>query len=599
MSNIVIFGATQCGKSTLTGYMATHMLRDEVFNAMVKANKKAIEKMNIGPMKKEMVYTSFASLDRDELKRCVENGMGAMTQTSIGTTKRMHRKLISMEGKEEIQKLQLSIIDTPGIRSDIKDCYMGIFESNLGIFMINLSDLENYVAPDNTEEAQRKKRLSEQRLFDPIRFWCAYKSIQSLIIVLSKIDVVKGDVKRIDNAIEVINEKLKQFKLQNDELPIIPVSITLYKDGEIYLRESHNITEESQIYPSPQKRTLLSAILEKSNSDSSIADSEVFAGVSRLCKIKNRNDYAYQVSVYQQLLQTDSRVTIGPVKEKFSSNPCFISGKIKSLKEDSAQEPTKCLGVGSIGGVILKHLYDYSRGSRQQSAKKRILTDYEILRTTAIFGNEYLAGNTITIRARDDELSIDEHIALMNLLPKETVRFIWLGKYIVAQVIELFHCENKWTLSLCPLASDYQAAMGLFAVPSDKNKNIPKLECLVIIEPKYNTAEDYPVYINFSLDTIRHFGEEKNLTYRLALDADDFDGAAIDFEININDITQEYLIRKKESDILVKNVTYQNCGPILRVIRRFLRKTPLFSFSLMLEESDEKAVAAQQYDRTV
>lgn len=61
------------------------------------------------------------------------------------------------------------------------------------------------------------------------------------------------------------------------------------------------------------------------------------------------------------------------------------------------------------------------------------------------------------------------------------IRFLWLGKYIVAQVIELFHSENKWTLSLCPLASEYQTAMGLFAVPSDKDKRIPKLECWTII----------------------------------------------------------------------------------------------------------------------
>lgn len=585
MGNIVIFGATQCGKSTLTGYIASHMMSDQAFNLTVKAHKKAIEKMGIKSMTNEMVYISFSSLDRDELKRCID-------VDSIGTTKRMHRKLISIADQGTSQKLQLSMIDTPGIRSDVKDCYMGIFESDIGILMINIVDLENYMLCDNTEDGHRKKRLYEQKLFDPIRFWCAYKSIHSLIVVISKIDVVLEETARVSNAIKVIIEKLKQLNLQSDLLPIIPISITLNIDDGSYIRETHNITDVSAVYPSPQKQTLLSMILEKDKLDGISADSEVFAGVSRLCKIKNRNDYAYRVNVFQQLLHTDARVTIGPVKERFSTEPCFISGQIKSLKEESAQELTESLRTGSIGGVTLKHLYDYGYIPHSKSSNKRNLNDYEVLRTTAIFGDEYLAGNAISIKICDDELSIDESIALAKLMPKETVRFLWLGKYIVAQVIELFHSENKWTLSLCPLASEYQTAMGLFAVPSDKDKRIPKLECLVILEPSYaqkknSSVEIYPVYINFALDTIRNFSGRKNFTYRLAFDVEDFDGAAIDFSISINDITRKYVIKKEESEIIVKNVTYQNCGQILRAIRRFLRRTPLFGYNLKLVENDE------------
>lgn len=531
MGNIVIFGATQCGKSTLTGYIASHMMSDQAFNLTVNAHKKAIQKMGIESMTNEMVYISFASLDRDELKRCID-------ADSIGTTKRMHRKLISIENQGKAQKLQLSMIDTPGIRSDVKDCYMGIFESDIGILMINIVDLENYVLCDNTEDGHRKKRLYEQKLFDPIRFWCAYKSIRSLVIVISKIDVVQEETQRVSKAIEIINEKLKQFNLQSESLPIIPISITLNTDGKIYMRETHNITEVSTVYPSPQNQTLLSTVIEKCGLDIIAADLEVFAGVSKLCKIKNRKDYAYRVSVYQQLLHTDARVTIGPVREKFSAEPCFLSGQIKSLKEETAQELTECLSAGSIGGVALKYLYDYDHTSRRKSANRRNLTDYEVLRTTAIFGDEYLAGNAITIRIRDDEVSIDESIALSKLMPKETVRFLWLGKYIVAQVIELFHSENIWTLSLCPLAPEYQTAMGLFAVPTDKDKRIPKLECLVILEPPYAqkrncNVETYPVYINFSLDSIKNFSGRRNFTYRLSFDVEDFDGAAIDFSINI------------------------------------------------------------------
>lgn len=585
MGNIVIFGATQCGKSTLTGYIASHMMSDQAFNLTVKAHKRAIKKMGIESMTNEMVYISFASLDRDELKRCID-------VDSIGTTKRMHRKLISIENQGEDQKLQLSMIDTPGIRSDVKDCYMGIFESDMGILMINIVDIENYVLCDNTKDGHRKKRLYEQKLFDPIRFWCAYKSIHSLIVVISKIDVVMKETERVSNAIKVINEKLKQFNLQSDLLPIIPISITLNIDDESYIREAHNITEVSTIYPSPQKRTLLSSIVEKSDLDGIAADSEVFAGVSRLCKIKNRNDYAYRVNVFQQLLHTNARVTIGPVKDKFSSEPCFISGQIKSLKEEPTQKLTESLRAGSIGGVTLTHLYDYGYISHRKSSSRRNLNDYEVLRTTAIFGDEYLAGNTITVRICDDELSINESIALAKLMPKETIRFLWLGKYIVAQLIELFHSENNWILSLCPLAFEYQTAMGLFAVPSDKEKRIPKMECLVILEPSYaqkknSSVETYPVYINFLLDTIRNFSGRKNFTYKLAFDVEDFDGAAIDFSISINDITRNYVIKKEKSEIIVKNVTYQNCGQILRAIRRFLRRTPLFDYNLKLVENDK------------
>ena len=45
MSNIVVFGATQTGKTTLLGYLATSMLRHPQFNEEVLKNLKLIKKL--------------------------------------------------------------------------------------------------------------------------------------------------------------------------------------------------------------------------------------------------------------------------------------------------------------------------------------------------------------------------------------------------------------------------------------------------------------------------------------------------------------------------------------------------------------------------
>ena len=91
MSNFVIFGATQSGKSTLAGYVVSHTLDDQAFNKAVQQNKRKIEKMEIGEMTKDMVYVSFASLDRDELKKCsattVADGAAISTFGTLGSTK--------------------------------------------------------------------------------------------------------------------------------------------------------------------------------------------------------------------------------------------------------------------------------------------------------------------------------------------------------------------------------------------------------------------------------------------------------------------------------------------------------------------------------
>lgn len=576
MSNFVIFGSTQSGKSTLAGYIASDALSDQEFNNAVAQNKRLIEKMGVGPMTKEMVYVSFASLDRDELRKCRDTD-------SIGTTKRTHRKSVLLTSEEKTQDQKLIMIDTPGVRSESKERYMGIFEGDIGICMLNIRDLENYVAySDNDNFA---KRSADRRLFDPIRFWCAYKRIQDLVIVVSQIDRVQFDEDKIKQAVCLIRNKLVEYGLNAVQVPIIPISIRLrIKDG-VFQREVYNV-KYVNMYPSEYKNALLPTIVEKGIFSRYPPDSNFFASISNLYRIKNGNGFAFRIKVLNSTISLDSRVIIGPLKHSQNKTLHYVTGKIKSLKDENEGRITQSIATGSIGGVCFSDVYDASFSSQPSFSKMVPVEDYKVLRTTVMVEGEFRSGNAITLKIPDDELGESSFLAINQLLPKETLSFFWFGKRIVADVVELYHEKDFWFMTLCPLTSAYQNATGQFTVPLGFiNKRHPSLETLVIlplIQRGNGITTSFQNYVDFTIEDVRLVPNDAPHNIHLRLQTDDFDYLCEDFMTRLED-DKVIEISSSEKLISINHFSFETLGYILKVIRHFIRDNNISEYDLRLE----------------
>lgn len=580
MNNFVIFGTTQSGKSTLAGFIASHTLDDKAFNAAINNHRKILSNTKVGQLTDEMVYISFVSLDTDELLRC--KGL-----KSIGTTKRAHRKYVSLDKTLLRSEQELIMIDTPGVRSEARERYMGIFEGEIGICMISILDLERYESSDE----QIARKIEERKIFDPIRFWCAYKNAQSLVIVLSKIDTVKYDSERIKQAIQIITSKLIEYRIPTI-IPIIPTAIKLHLDETKtnYIREAHNVVNLSPLCQPPQNQALLPTILKMDIPNQNQTHPELFCSVSKIREIKGRNQYALSVKVLQQVLRLDSKVVIGPVKEKKSNRITYISGQIKSLKEDTSKELSSALNAGSVGGIRFSSVFDYEYTSKPHLSKCNELTDYKILKTTVLTGSSILSGNSITLFVPDDELGVSALAALNNLLPKESVRFLWFGKFITAEVIELYHSNNEWCMTLCPLVSVCRNALGPFTIPVDQENNNPDVESLVVLpsaQPweKTKIVLNFHNYINFKLRKLRDFREGRQYLVHMKFGKDTLCGDTVFIlECKMKDIAPSYKYNVEADSIIVNGVSLDGLGAVMKALRTFIRESAIAGYQLFVTE---------------
>lgn len=593
MNNISIFGTTQCGKTTLAGYLISRSLSDVAFNEMVRYNRRFIKKMGFDANDKDLVYTSFVSLDRDELRRETDK---MKTQESskentgrIGTSRRTHRKLIEFNDGYGDNTQKLVMIDTPGMRAEAKERYMGIFEGDIGICILNIIDLENYMMLEPSSQDSRRIKLMDRRLFDPIRFWCAYKGIQNLVLLISKIDLVHFDKGRIDAATLFLLNKLKGYELPIPEngIPIIPISVRLQENNRYFIREAHNIDCVDATCPPLLGQALLPMISGMTNNvPTEERPSELFASISKLCKIKDRKGYALRVKVLRQTLYTSSKITIGPLKRKEDGTLHFVTGAIKSLKEEGTNNLTTSLRAGSIGGVAIQMVYDTSHFAQPPASKIQKITDYTVLKTSILFGGKMLSGNSITVSVPKYELGNNALMAVDALLPKESIHFFWLGRQVVAELIELYEDEKSCFLTLHPLAREYQEAIGKFTVPDNQKEKLESFDVLLMLQLRRkigNRVETvYRNYINSRLLFVRDFQEEKAYELRLWIGNEDLTDLYEDFKDEMATVTKNCQLNRDRREIVVTELTARNIGMILKCIRNYLRTHGIVNYSLKI-----------------
>lgn len=582
--NVVIFGATQSGKSTLAGYIAASTLNDFEFNQTVLRNKRHIDDMEVGGFKTEMAYISFISMDRDELRRSTH-------QDTIGTTKRTHRKQIIAKDNARAQVQKLILIDTPGVRSCVEGRYNGIFEGDVGICLLSALDLMSYAeyARSNWIGFDKKKKfLYNKRLFDAIRFWYVYKGGDSLVIAISKVDTLDYNSVRIEQLCDLVSGILQEYGIE--PIPIVPIAVNLDGDLGNYVRREYNIFspvngKDSTIKP------LLPLAFSKGKTDDSTNHGRIFASVNRLCKIRNGPGRALRVKVLSGTISSDSKLIIGPVLTK-ADEQVMLTGTIKSLKGEGDPKITERLSTGTIGGIAFSDMRedaDARSPSSFTNTKRWNITNFRMLKTTIVTDDEVKTGDILELIVADAELNGSARLAIENLLPKDAIQFLWFGKKLLGHIVSLYEEQGCWHMLLYNIDLEYRKANGSFMIPVSHEEDMLDIDCPVMLHlpmwySKNTKGESLKTFVDFTLKDLSDVDWSARNRLKVVIE-----GECLYQQESIETILEMSVTLKIEANTYIietGQVTEKNLGDFLRKIREFIRDEGIIKYALYFGASN-------------
>lgn len=534
MSNIVIFGAPHSGKTTLLGYLSTAMLRHPQLNEEILQRLKLIKKLGMkdyfhiedpyNPVNvhKDIILPSFVSLDRDELRKFVEDD-----ESSIGGSKRLHHKQLTLcmserkemwNGQNENENISCTFIDLPGFRQRISDKYRGFFEGDIGLAVLDICEvlkLDDALKHSSSDtENQKLIYKQERKLFEPVRIWCDYRSPEHLLIVLSKVDQVfvysedqtdvDQPVEQIKVAVECIRDYAKRFSRYTD-IPIVPISIRITQEENkkararmkvFFKREEENIYADPKVKNFPGSGTLITC-LRKLLEPFVKGEVRAFsmASVDRLMRtdVNNTKKTVLQIRAVHGALSSTDIVSWGPVLDKRTKEICYTKCKIASLKADGAVEPCSLLLEGNVGGVIFKWVSDSEErpSNRYRLSSVQSDSDIKILPSTIIFKGAYVQGDIVTLEINKKEyLTINGDLdklytyILRSLMPYDEMTLFWYGKKILVKVVEIKFSADKLCLSV--ILSNSRHNVPHFVLPSDESGEILYQDNVLLAIPDTN-----------------------------------------------------------------------------------------------------------------
>lgn len=432
-NNIVIFGPTHSGKSTLIGYLHVYQLCEDEYNWSNLRIKRKIEGMGY-KYKKDRILAYYADQGMDEIKAYDK------IEKSRGTSKRIHIKETALD-----MELNCTFIDTPGSDIAWKHKNEGLFLGEIGIFMIEIGkviELSRKVIGSNAYNA----KVNE--LFSSIYLWKHYKRMKRIIVVISKVDMMLYSLYAVKRA----ESTLRSIDILKD-VPIIPISI------DIENRRSNNIfeckNEEMQWYTGNSLITEIKKMLIKEN-EVIVDNSELFAHIERIIpRTQSNNQPAIRVKVLNGTIHERDEIYLGPVK--YNSENIMLKGQILSIKNETRGLVSN-LSKGEIGGIIFSKLWN------QRERLK--LTDVKQKRTSIICKNSAICreGNLLYFNIDKRYLDDSVQVYFKNIVVGNRLKLIWFGKIISMHLLYIDENSIQYNIVLMNTSSE-----SLFMLPIKKN----------------------------------------------------------------------------------------------------------------------------------
>lgn len=389
-NNIVVFGPTNSGKTTLLGYITAKSMGKERFESYI--NKKIIEMGNQYIEERKLTYLFDTSVDEWSL---VSGGPG--------TSMRKHFKSVEIEG------LPVTVIDTPGTTNRWKNGYQGIYMGDIGIFVIELKQLlpfTNYVPGSEEYDDFLHNWLA------PLALWNEYGRIERLIIAISKCDQYKFSRYYINRAITQLNTIPY---LEN--VPIIPIGVN------IRLVEGINILQtDKNVYSSESLSNKIIEYNKKIDNNASKQSDISVASIDKLFKTtKDDQSSALRIKVLKGQFSQGDNIMLVPVL--YDNQLVKLMGTVRSLKDEGSQVIVDSLYAGDIGGIKFTRLFN---------ERSRIpLKDITLTNTSMLFsGNceDCLFGHILS-------LSIDSSSQVVRFITGKYIQILWFGKTVLARII--------------------------------------------------------------------------------------------------------------------------------------------------------------------
>lgn len=403
--NIVIFGPTNSGKTTLLGYcMAKNMTPDEYDRFINK--------------KKELLGSNYA--EERKLTYFLDTGADEIIDKTKKNNKRSSPPGTSMRKKFQqisINSLAFTAIDTPGTNYHKKG-FQSIPLGEIGIFVIEIQDILTLC--DSVLGSYDEPSRKMESIFSSVELWIKTKGKNQLIIVISKTEGNGISDYDIERAKIFIRKEYAEL----DTVPIIPTGINVRDCKGI------NILDED---PKVNTDSSLMEIIKAKLDNYTVPSRKMqysFATIDRIFnKTKNLKASALRIKVSSGSFHEKDQVCLAPFVYK--NQVVSVSGSIRSLMLEGNKQIVSQLSINDIGGVVF---------SKLKCGKDDVdLKDLKLLSTSVIYNNdiEYSYGNILTLTARKsyETESIFNPVQNKTTSGKKDITLIWFGKPVSLRIL--------------------------------------------------------------------------------------------------------------------------------------------------------------------
>lgn len=472
--NIVCFGPTNSGKSTLAGYLSSHKLTDEEYAKEVQQFRTEYGKDFL----ERRILSYFVDSGKDEYR--------VQKHDAPGTSKRKHITEAVLEND-----LNCTLIDTPGTDKRWRSGFQGIYLGDIGIFIIEITTLLDLCTNHIKGSYEYDKILN--RLLVPVSLWEKYGRLDRLIIVISKMDLCRYSKYLLARAEKVLKERQS---LKN--VPIIPIAINVKQRSDV------NVFSESGKFPN--HKSLFSAlknIMGKENKlDISQTKNRFFAAIDkRFDKTLSTGEAALRVKVLDGNINVGTSVMIGPVR--YNDQIGALNGSVRSLMCEANRRHVSILTKNHIGGVIFSRL--------QNGRDVLSLKDIELLNTSILMDTDtpYDSGNFLKFTLKDDPISRG---FFKTVRLNTDIKLIWFGKIEVLRIISFVEKGKRYQLCLMNTKKDNYP----FYLPKDNEGNLAYKDYVL----QYKDSSDNETFIQARLNTMVTISDDNRKDVAVSLKTD-------------------------------------------------------------------------------
>lgn len=380
LKNLLVFGRTSSGKSTLSGYLYSYKNEEEA-NSLLEKKKRDLQKKNI----KFLVDDQFAYLMDSAYESSRKQGKYGKDGTTVDL--KIHHS----------NEINLNILDTPGIgyrfiaqdkqklneKRNIR-ISQGITMSDIGVFTIE--------ARDFMKIEEEEGEYAFNRLCDFI----SRKGEENAIVALTKCDTFFNEKKELEEIYDSCKKYIKE-NLKFSKCLVIPIGIIARERTDV------NVLEKNTFFDFYKGPSLLEAIQKHGKKNNIVDNNNCFSYsfVQRAFNIKGIGK-VWQCKMMENSLFVNDRVILGPVK--LNKKITTIIGTIKNL-QNSNKNDTRFVSKGEIFGVDVSFKKDKSSIKIDNSISFLAKYDEKI---------KFKYGNYLEIIAVEKELPFDRSEYVLN-----------------------------------------------------------------------------------------------------------------------------------------------------------------------------------------